>query len=201
MAEKDRIRKEVMLRRIQIPSSKRDAYSQDLLKTLLKHPVFLYSQTLALYWPTESEIDPRPILKRALAMGKECYLPALHPAHVKKLLFVKYRLNDPLFRNHYGFEEPSLKHRKIMPAWALSLVLLPLVAFDDRGRRLGRGGGHYDKTFAFIKAENHPKKPLLIGLAYECQKMDAIPIENWDLSLNGIATEKRFIEGILPKKN
>lgn len=74
----------------------------------------------------------------------------------------------------------------------LDFVLVPLVGFDLRGHRLGMGGGCFDKTFAFL-LEGSSSKPLLIGLGYECQEVADLPKEEWDVSLAGVLTERKFI--------
>ena len=73
----------------------------------------------------------------------------------------------------------------------LDLVLVPLVAFDDRGNRLGMGGGYYDQTFAFLSQRQHYRRPTLLGVAYEFQRLVALPVQAWDIPLDGVATEKR----------
>jgi len=69
---------------------------------------------------------------------------------------------------------------------------MPLVAFDLTGNRLGRGGGYYDRTFAFMR-EKHRNHPYLLGLAYHWQQIDALPREDWDIPLAGIVTEKAIL--------
>ena len=73
----------------------------------------------------------------------------------------------------------------------MKLVFMPLVGFDILGGRLGMGGGYYDKTFA-------TRESLLVGLAHDCQKVDSLPIESWDVPLDAIATDSLYIS---TKKN
>jgi 5-formyltetrahydrofolate cyclo-ligase len=79
-----------------------------------------------------------------------------------------------------------------MNARWLDMLIVPLVGFDGRGRRLGMGGGFYDATLAFLRRRRIWKKPYLIGLAFECQRVTEIPSEPWDIRLNAILTEKEF---------
>lgn len=168
--------------------------SRELLKTITHLDIFTQSHRIAFYWPSKGEIDPRPILELALKMGKRCYLPVIHPSKEKHLLFVEYRSGDRLKLNRYGIKEPILGsgHRIPLPPWMLNLVFVPLLAFNSEGRRLGRGGGYYDRTFAGLKYEHRPRQPTLIGFAYEFQKIESLPYEDWDLTLSGVATEKNF---------
>lgn len=164
-----------------------------LAAILAKRLEFINSQRIAFYWPHQGEIDPRAAIDLAWQLGKKCYLPVLHPLGYKKLLFVEYCPKDKLHKNRFSIPEPSLLHRVCIPSWTLNLVLMPVLGFDQWGHRLGRGGGYYDRTFAYVENTYKPRNPLLIGLAYEFQALDRLPKEDWDIPMLGIATEKRFI--------
>ncbi len=77
-----------------------------------------------------------------------------------------------------------------MRARRLDVVLVPLIGFDARGWRLGQGGGHYDRTFGFVRRTGG--RPVLIGLAYECQRLVSAPREGHDVRLHAILTERRL---------
>ena len=78
---------------------------------------------------------------------------------------------------------------KVIQPEKLELVLVPLVAFDKQGNRLGMGSGYYDSTFAFLQNQKRPTKPYLLGLAYEWQCCDSTFTEAWDIKLDAVATE------------
>ena len=65
------------------------------------------------------------------------------------------------------------------------------MGFDECGNRMGMGGGFYDRTFAFLNTDSKPKRPTLIGLAHECQKVDSLESESWDIPMDWIVTGKR----------
>ena len=92
--------------------------------------------------------------------------------------------------NRYGIPEPRVSARELMKAEDLDLVLLPLVAFDKRGNRLGRGVGFYDKTLAFLHRRRHLRKPHLLGLAHDFQRLSAVPTDDWDVPLDGVVTDR-----------
>ena len=69
-------------------------------------------------------------------------------------------------------------------------MLTPLVAFDDQGNRMGMGKGFYDRTFEFVR---QTKKPILIGMAHSCQQVDYLEPTEWDIPLNGLATEEQLL--------
>lgn len=128
----------------------------------------------------------------ALAAGKRCYLPVLHPLNHQRLYFAIHHLRSPLKKNRFGIAEPLLHARALVPVWSLNLLLLPLVAFDRQGTRLGMGGGFYDRTLSFKR--NHPSwGPKLLGLAHSFQEIQNIPRRSWDIPLDGIVTDREFI--------
>ncbi len=71
----------------------------------------------------------------------------------------------------------------------MTLILLPLVAFDASGNRLGMGGGHYDRALQFRRRRSHWRGPLLVGLAFDVQQSEPLPIERWDVRLDAVITE------------
>lgn len=96
------------------------------------------------------------------------------------------RPGNTLQRNSMGIWEPAKVSRHPLPVWSFSMMLVPLVAFDTRGTRLGRGGGYYDATLARLER----RRPLLVGYAHECQRVEYIPREPWDVPLDAVATER-----------
>ncbi len=157
----------------------------------LKHLYLLRPRRrIALYLGNDGELDPGFFILKLLALGVDVYLPVLHPLHSKQLLFARYRAKQRMTTNRYGIAEPSLRHSEWKTARQLDVILMPLVAFDERGNRLGMGGGYYDRTLAF-KHRIRSCRPRLYGLAYELQKVAYLPIEPWDIQLDGIVTEQR----------
>lgn len=150
---------------------------------------FKTAKHIACYLPFREEIDTIPLIQKIVEANKKCYLPLLDHAN-KKLLFAEYKPGDALITNNYGILEPLHTAKKIIPE-ALDVVLMPLLAVDRKGHRLGSGGGFYDRTFSFL-AQQLSKKPLLIGYAYAIQLTDELPSEPWDIALDGVVTEENF---------
>lgn len=142
---------------------------------------------IALYFSNDSELDTSLLIKELWIKNHVLYLPVIHPFNGANLLFQRYEKNSPMKANRYGIFEPKLNCDQICPLSDLDYVLMPLVAFDNDGNRLGMGGGFYDRTLARLHEQNW-QKPQLIGLAYECQKVDVLPIESWDVPLKTIIT-------------
>lgn len=94
--------------------------------------------------------------------------------------------------NRFGIEEVDALPNYAIKVSEIDLVLLPLVAFDQSGNRLGMGGGFYDATFTHLKSKK--TKPLFIGLAYQSQLVENLPSDPWDLPLDGVCTEESFYQ-------
>ena len=147
-----------------------------------RQPWFIRAQHIALYWPADGEIDPRPLMHYALRKNKKVFLPRLRSGF--RMQFVEYKKNTAMRRNRFGIPEPV--QRVAVAIGDLDLICLPLVGFDRHGGRLGMGGGFYDRTFARRTAN---RKPLLIGLAHHCQEVEELPCEPWDIPLAGVITD------------
>jgi len=142
---------------------------------------------IALYTAMDGEIDLSPLIAACRRWQIELYLPVLH-RFKKSLLFARYDATGPLRPNKYGIPEPY--QAVLIKPWQLNLILLPLVGFDQQGGRLGMGGGYYDRTFA--NAQRWPRRPALLGVAHECQKVGHIPLAAWDIQLDGVVSDRHF---------
>lgn len=154
----------------------------------LRH-LFRNAKSIAFYIANDGELDPTLLLQRALALGKACYLPVLGKG-TPSLSFARYRAGDKLLRNRFNIPEP-LPYKEKLAGFQLDMVCVPLVGFDSRGNRLGMGGGFYDRTFA-ERLRYRKGRPLLLGLAHQCQQVTALPAQPWDVPLDAIATEMDF---------
>lgn len=161
-----------------------------LLKRFSTLACFTESQNIAFYMAHDHEIDPASLLRLAHQLGKQCYLPALNEKTMT-LGFLHYQPDDPLIQNKWGILEPLASESLDIEPSLLDLVCVPLVAFDTKGERLGMGKGYYDHTFAF-KGQNPHRKPFLLGLAYDCQAINTVPVEPSDIRLNGVLTETGY---------
>jgi 5-formyltetrahydrofolate cyclo-ligase len=128
------------------------------------------------YWPVRDEADPRGLMK---ALGTALALPRIDAKHTA-LSFREWRDGDVLVDNHHGIPEPRAGTKILTP----DVVLVPLLAFDARGHRLGYGGGYYDRTLSSLGSA-----ALAIGVAYSAQRLDHISHEAHDRKLDLIITE------------
>ena len=178
-------------RRELTPSEQRKA-AQGLYRQLAQHPLFRRAKHISLYLPTDGEIDPRLLLRAAQRRGKATYLPVLSAWPRTKMVFQRVRPGDKLLPNRFRILEPRVNANRQRPVWALDLVLLPLVGFDDVGGRLGMGGGFYDRSLAYLARRQSWRKPTLLGLAHECQKVERLAQASWDVPLAGTVTDKQW---------
>lgn len=135
------------------------------------------------YWPMRDEFDVRPLLRVLHQRGHPCALPVV-TGRGETLAFRAWAPGDALVDAAFGTRAP----RDDAPPMTPELLLVPMLAFDARGYRLGYGGGFYDRTLAALKA------PLAVGCAYEAQQVDALPIDDHDRRLDWMVTEKRAWE-------
>lgn len=155
--------------------------------------LFLNSKRIALYLANDGEIDPSFLAHNLLSYKRTLFLPCIDPVGSNRLQFAAYSQKTRLRPNRFGISEPQLTSSTTTKPVCMDLVLLPLVAFDSVGNRLGMGGGFYDRTFAFKKRAKG-LGPKLIGLAHECQQADSLTTQSWDIPLDGILTDQRFIQ-------
>ena len=178
-------------RRALTASQQRQA-ARGLYKQLAQQPLFRRAKHIALYLPTDGEIDPRLLLRAAQRRGKATYLPVLSAWPRTKMVFQRIRPGEKLQLNRFRILEPRHNLARQRKVWALDLVLLPLVGFDDVGGRLGMGGGFYDRSLAYRARRKNWRKPTLLGLAHECQKVERLAQASWDVPLQGTVTDKAW---------
>ncbi|WP_086929799.1 5-formyltetrahydrofolate cyclo-ligase [Agarilytica rhodophyticola] len=162
--------------------------SQRLLLKLAQHPLFRNAKNIGFYIASDGEISPDQLLSLALKLGKHCYLPSVKEKG--NMTFRLYQGKSKLVTNRYGISQPDITCQ-IIAAHQLDLVFVPLVAFDQRGNRLGMGGGYYDRYFAFKKRYSR-LGPDLVGLAHRCQQVDGLVSDIWDIPMRCIATDERI---------
>jgi 5-formyltetrahydrofolate cyclo-ligase len=186
---KQEMRQQLRAARNSIAPPQRDSDAANLCATAIKLPYLANAKAIALYWPIDDEINCLPLMNHCLEQGKNCFLPVLLVDPHQKLAFASYTPQTPLVKNRYGILEPELNFSAITRLLDLDIIFVPLVGFDKQGRRLGRGGGFYDATFADLNKYPHSKWPKLEGLAYSCQYIDEIPTDGWDWQLDAVITE------------
>ena len=141
---------------------------------------------LAFYYPINTEVDPLPIVRLLKEKTLNYCLPVVKKLN-SPLIFREWKEDTKLVVSNFGAKIPSDG-----PVLVPDLMLIPLLAYDDYGYRLGYGGGFYDRTILHFK-QNIEKKIFTVGLAFSCQKYSGkLPIEKNDEKIDFILTEKGF---------
>lgn len=153
---------------------------------LWRQPYMSRCKRIAAYFAFDGEIDCRYIVEKAWQAGREIYLPVIQN---RSLAFAQYRANTPLATNQFGIPEPVCNAMQLIKPSELDVVLAPLVAFDNKGNRIGMGAGFYDRSFSFLRYRNNWTHPRLIGLAHEFQKTAEIKASSWDVPLHAAVTD------------
>ncbi len=189
------LRRKLRHARRQLTPAQQRLAARRLYRQLAQHPRFRRARHIALYLPNDGEIDPRLLLQAAQRRGKATYLPVLNPWPRTRMVFQRIEPGEQLRRNRFGILEPVIRTARQRRVWALDLLLMPLVGFDGKGGRLGMGGGFYDRSLAYRAMRKKSHKPTLLGLAHECQRVDRLPLESWDVALQATVTEQGWYAG------
>ena len=165
----------------------RQEADKSIKKNLFKEDYFNKSKNIFIYIGFGSEINTSIYIKEFLEMGKNIYVPRVKKGS-RIMEAIKIDNLEDLTENKYGILEPS-DEKKAVSGEILDLIILPGVAFDEKGSRLGYGGGFYD-----IFLQNNAKDVIKVALAYEFQILDSIPLEDHDIKANYLITDKKSIK-------
>jgi 5-formyltetrahydrofolate cyclo-ligase len=168
-----------------LSDAERRAASARIAAGVIHSHFFRRSRRIGCYLPMPEEVDTWPIIERAWRMKKRIFAPMT--GRDRMLSFREVGPQTTLATTDYGLQEPIAGED--VKARELDLVIVPLVAFDDASSRIGMGGGYYDRTFSFLRARKSLLHPKLVGVAFECQRTEKIPLNPWDISLYRVITE------------
>lgn len=184
------IRQKIRAQRRALTQSTQQQHSQALRQVTTKEKFYRNSQHIGCYLANDGEIDPWLLVEHALCLNKKVYLPILS-RFKDSLYFAPYDETSRLQANRFNIPEPVCHPSQWKTAAQLDLLLIPLVAFDPYGNRIGMGGGFYDRTLAYLQHRKFWRKPRLVGLAHEIQKVAQLQNQSWDIPLDYIITEKQ----------
>lgn len=153
---------------------------------LLVSGILRAQRRVSAYFAADGELDTEPLCARMHEMNLEVVFPVVGKRRGQRAMrFRRTRPGQALELNAFGIWEPAVNSGRSVPGWSISMMLVPLVAFDTLGTRLGMGGGYYDAYLAKLG----PQRPLLVGYAHECQRVERVPRAPWDVPLDAVATE------------
>lgn len=176
-------------RRRSLPAAERRGRARRMASLASHLRPFLRARRIACYIARDGEIDCAALIALIRRRRKQCYLPVLVKWPRRSLRFAVFHGRCRLKRNRLGIPEPAGRHIRLLPATRLDLVFTPLVGFDSGCRRLGMGGGFYDRTLAGSARRTRHRRPAIVGLAYELQRLDRIATDSWDVPLSHVVTE------------
>lgn len=185
--QRQQLRRQMRLQRRQLTVGQRHRAAHRagpaLASTLQHRPV----RHLALYLANDGELDLLPAMQHPRFRHTSTYLPWLDPLRRGHLRFRLWQPHHPMQPNQYGIAEPALAKRA-RALWALDVIVLPAVAFDRAGYRMGMGGGYYDRTLADL--QRRPRQPLLVAAGYDfqCVAEGVLPLAPWDQPVDRIVT-------------
>ena len=193
MLDKPRLRNKLRAQRRELSPYQQKLASQSLMRRAIASVAGLsYASNIALYLPVDGEISLIPLLQWCLSHSKQCYLPVLDQHDVNRLNFSRYQTGQQLVRNRFGIEEPATSRSQQFTYNDLDIIFMPTVGFDDSSRRLGMGGGFYDRTLAGCHDANS-RRPLLVAVAHDIQYTSQLPEEPWDIHPDMTLTPSRVV--------
>ena len=189
-ATRKALRAQVRDARRGISDKEQHSFAATATKLMLDEITKLEAKHVAIYLTNDGELCTQSLIHALWKQGVNLYLPHLHPFSKGNLLFFAYTPETTLVQNSLKIPEPKLDITKMMLVHQLDVVVTPLVAFDSAGGRMGMGGGFYDRTLANWQKTG---KPYPIGFAHDCQQVEALPIEHWDVPLPVMVTPTRVL--------
>lgn len=156
-------------------------FSQRICQHIVTTEIYQQAVHVALYQPIHHEVDVHFLWHDPSFTAKQAFFPVIH--HDKTLIFLPANPTTPFKPNHLGILEPDVALTQAIDIQSLDLMIIPVLAFDLHGTRIGMGGGYYDRTLA------HQRPGCLMGVAYQGQHQALIPQQPWDIPLSMVVTE------------
>ena len=181
--DKRTLRSAMLAWRAGLEEAERRAASDGLLATLRRERPIDAPAVVSGFWPIKEEIDIRPLLIELFNQGCQLALPVVQ-GKGQPLIFRAWRPGDPLEAGVFGTLQPSAKREVLQP----DALIVPLLACDEEGWRLGYGGGFYDRTLAGLRAKNNVTA---IGVGFDAQLVPEVPHGPADQRLDWLLTDKR----------
>lgn len=157
--------------------------SELVRRVVLEHEFLKQNRCIASYHSFSGEIDTVEINKALRLAGHHMALPVIHPEEKGLMDFYSYEKPEDLILNRFKIPEPVVSEENLVQPHKLEVVIVPLVGFNEKGERLGMGGGYYDRMLKKISCEC-----LTLGLAYDFQLIPEIKSQPWDMPLDEVIT-------------
>ena len=189
--DKKALRKEILTKRSILDAVEKEEKDRKILDRFYDSNYYREAKNIFIYISYDSEINTKGIINKALMDNKKIYVPRTE-FKTRLMDAVEITSLDNLIESEYGILEPSVEEPHIDPN-EIDLIVVPGVAFDRNGGRMGYGAGFYDRYFKKISKDNM-KKVIKLALAYDFQILEKIPMNEQDVPVNYIITEKEFYQ-------
>jgi len=189
--DKEKLRKEILTKRKNIDIVEKEKMDKKILDEFYENKYYREAKNIFIYISYDSEINTKGIINEALKDNKKIYVPRTE-FKSRFMDAVEITSLDNLIESEYGILEPSIEEPHIEPN-ELDLIVVPGVAFDRNGGRMGYGAGFYDRYFKRI-SKDRIKKIAKLALAYDFQILEKVPMNEQDVPVNYIITEREFIQ-------
>jgi 5-formyltetrahydrofolate cyclo-ligase len=183
---KTTLRKDLRTKRRSLTPAEHGLRSRRAALAVTRLAGFKSGARIAIYLPFDGETNPAALLIAARRRGIRLYVPVITDLRRRRMSFQP--LSDKTRRGLFGINIPQRDGRPAAPRW-FDLIVIPLVGIDGEGRRLGMGLGFYDRTLAFRRGRRCWMGPRLVGLGFDCQRVETVYAEPWDVRLDALATE------------
>ncbi|NLZ93609.1 MAG: 5-formyltetrahydrofolate cyclo-ligase [Firmicutes bacterium] len=189
MINKKNLRQEVLQRRELLTAKEIEVFSNSIMKKLFSLTEYQSAQTIMFFLNFGKEVMTLKMVPQALSHGKRVIVPKTVPKERRMILSEIFDIEKDLAPGLWQIPEPKADSLRPVAPQDIDFVVVPGVAFDLSGNRLGYGGGYYDRFFPQLR----PDVPL-VALTFEVQLVDYVPVDSWDRQVDIIITEKRIID-------
>lgn len=180
---RDSLREDMRRQRLAVSERDEELATASVMQRVLSHPYLEEGRLIGSYVSTRHEIGTRELNRALTLRGHTLALPVISPVEKGIMDFYTFDSESELILNRFAIPEPPPYHEKLVTPPLFEVLLVPLLAFDLKGNRMGMGGGYYDRTLKQLSATC-----VLIGLAYDFQMVPAIQTEAWDMPLDEVIT-------------
>lgn len=186
--QRNLLRQEILAKRRQLTAKESAQAGLSILKTIMQMNVFKRTVNVASYISLSGELCTKDMNEYFMTRHHLC-LPYMVTGQKGKMDFYSFKKGDELVENRFHILEPKNQPENLVLEDKIDVIVVPLVAFDNKGNRMGMGGGYYDRMLKKVR-----KDCLVIGVAYEFQQVDELLVEEWDMPMDIVITEKNCYE-------
>lgn len=182
--QRNSLRQKILAKRRQVTAKESAQAGLSILKNIMQMNVFKRTVNVASYISLSGELCTQDMNEYFMTRHHLC-LPFMVTGQKGKMDFYSFKKGDELVENRFHILEPKNLPENLISEDKIDVIIVPLVAFDNKGNRMGMGGGYYDRMLKKVR-----KDCLVIGVAYEFQLVDELLVEEWDMPMDIVITEK-----------